>query len=412
MDQTTLGHLSSGTPPVSPTAVLGGLVFLLSLCHVVAPVLVDELLALVPHHTVFTPVPAIPIPFIWNVGTAHFFEATLTKAAVTTPLVIVLTRLLERLWTAKAVAAHVIFTVTCSGALFFLTELIHVYRTHHEKDFFIPVSGCSGLIVALAVGVRHAYPLEPLPGLPRGWGLKYQHLAFAFTAVISSIGLLMPKLLPEWFFAPFALFFGWFHLRYLMWYPLAQVHGDHSEEFHFAALFPPPLRPVITCIGVVTHNLSAMVAPSFIQLRSQVDAEKGQAQPIVYDPTTAAFGNPNVSWTSGQGVATDVPGSKEYNARRAKALALLDQNISSLLAPENSTRPVPLSEGVELTVGGSGHAEVQRVAGVHPEAPSPLRTRGPPDNNSPQQRGPSPFEKSSTPPLSAKGGTPVRDTAE
>jgi len=263
--------------------------------------------------------------------------------------------LLEKLWSAKAIALHVVFTVTCSGALFFLCELIHVYRTHHEKDFFIPVSGCCGLVVALAVGVRHAYPLEPLPGLPRSLGLQYQHVAFTLTAVTTAIGFLLPQQFTEWWFAPFALFFGWFHIRYLMWFPHVQAHGDHSEEFNFAAVFPRPLRPAVSCIGAIAHNLSMMVAPGFVSLRV-ADAETGQAQSIVYDPTTAAFGDHNVTWTPSKGVLPDdQPGSKEYNARREKALALLDQNISSLLAPERVSRPL---SGATEDRGGSVGTEL------------------------------------------------------
>lgn len=377
---------ASKTTTVCPSNIIGLVVLALSAWHVVMPSFVDEAFALVPHHTVFTPVPEIPIPFLWNVGTAHFYESQPWKAVLVIPVLVLLARLLERLWTPKAIALHVLFSVTCSGAMFFLAELIHVYRTHHEKDFFIPVRGSVGLLVSLAMGVRHAYPLEALPLLPRSWGLQCQHLPFAVTVAATGVGCVLPQLMLEWSFAPFAFFFAWLHLRYLMWFPQAQAHGDHSEDFCFAAMFPRPLRPPISCIGAVVHSLSNVVAPGFVQLR-QVDMEAGNA--IVYDPTSAHFGNPNVSWTPDRNLpAAAMTGDKttqEYQNRRAKALALLDQNISKLLAPENTSRPVQLLEkSTELKVPGSPGApslvQASAVSAVRAESPAKSRVeaRSPP----------------------------------
>lgn len=321
--------------------LLGGLVAVLSLWRAVSPSL-DEVLALVPHHTVFSPVAYCPIPFCWNVVTAHFFEAHLLKTVVVVPGIVVLTRLLEKLWTAKAIALHLIFSVASSGLFFFLTELFHVYRTYHERDFFVPVRGCAGLLVALAVGVRHSYPLEALPLLPRTWGLQFQHLPFALASFACILGFLAPESLPDWPFAPPAFFFGWLHLRYLMWFPHAQAHGDHSPDFCFAALFPRVIRPVVGCVGAVVHGLGDLVVPGFVRLR-QVDVDAGHS--IVYDPAMAMSvlaAYPSVVIPGG-------PGSKEYEARRAKALALLEESARSSLA-RDAGRPLAISRDVELGV--------------------------------------------------------------
>mmetsp|Transcript_44330 Transcript_44330/g.125539 ORF Transcript_44330/g.125539 Transcript_44330/m.125539 type:complete len:377 (-) Transcript_44330:25-1155(-) len=329
-----------------PSKVLGGLVLGLSLWRSVMPSL-DEALALVPHHTVYSPILYFPVPFCWNLATAHFFEASLLKAVIVTPLLVVLSRMLERLWAVRALALHLIFTAVSSGLVVFAVQVICVYRTHQMRLFFLPVRGSIGLLVALTVGLRHAYPLEALPLLPRAWGLQCQHAPFGLALILTLVGLAAPRwVLPEWLFAPLALFFGWLNLRYLMWFPYAEAHGDHSPDFCFAALFPRPLRPFVACIGTTLYGIGCLVAPGFVRLR-QVDGDMGQS--IVYDPSTAVgpsgAGDGGAPRPPGPAIPAPVPGgpgSKEYNARRAKALQLLDDNINSLLAP-GAGRPVTFS---------------------------------------------------------------------
>jgi len=312
---------------LSGSNVLGGVVGVLSLWHAVMPGFVDEAFSLVPHHTVFTVVPAIPVPFFWNLLTAHFFEGHLIKAAIIAPWVIALARMLERLWTPKAMAFHLVSTALMAGASVFVYELLTVYRTHSHYAFFAPVRGCVGLVVALAVGLRHAYPFEALPLVPHSWGLQCQHLPFALTAFITAVGFLFPRWLPEWPFAINALFFGWLHIRYLMWFPYAEAHGDHSPEFFFDAFFPKPIRPLASCFGAIAYRMGTSCCAGFVKLR-EADDTLGHA--IMYDPSKA--GDDETGGGLRPGSSAGAANSREYDARRAKALQLLDDNINALLA--------------------------------------------------------------------------------
>jgi len=337
---------------LSGSNILGGVVCLGSLWHAVMPVFVDEAFALVPHHTVFTPVPVIPVPFFWNLLTAHFFEGHLVEALITVPWVVALARMLERLWTPKALAFHLLFTAILTGMGVFVYELMTVYRTHSHYAFFAPVRGCVGLVVALAVGLRHAYPFEALPLVPHSWGLQCQHLPFALAAFISTVGFLFPRWLPEWPFAPLAFFFGWLHIRYLMWFPYGDSHGDHSPEFTFESMFPRPIRPLVSCCGAIAYRVGTSCCSGFVKLR-EVDDTLGHA--IMYDPAKATDLEVNGGIRPG---TADSPSQREYDARRAKALQLLDDNINALLAGEvvaSSGLPVREvswagAEGVELAV--------------------------------------------------------------
>jgi len=341
-----------GRQSLSSANVLGVLVVVLSVLCAISSQL-DRTLSLLPHQTVFSPVAHCPIPFCWNVATAHFFDPNLFKAAIATPCIMALARRLDQLWSAKAIVLHIMFTVTCSGVTFFLMELIHVYRTHRERDFFIPVRGCAGLIMALAHGVRHAYPLEALPLVPRSIGARYHHVPFALAVFAGCCGFVAPQIAQDWWFAELAFFYGWVYLRYMMWFPHSQAHGDHSSDYTFAGVFPRPLRPLIGCVGALAHALVALVAPSFVRLREQEDGsptDRGSHM-MVCDPSRLESGQGgaaacapvltgrSIDFSTPPSTVPAGPGSQEYAARRAKALALLDKNIDSfLLAPQRSSQ--------------------------------------------------------------------------
>ncbi|CAE7651579.1 RBL19 [Symbiodinium pilosum] len=343
--------------PTSCSNLLGGCVALLTLGHAIFPATMDDTFALVPHHTIFSPIASLPFPFVWNLVTSHLYETSLLRGIAMTVAIVWMVQRLERLWSVRALCLYLAFACAASSVVVLFWEVGEVFRTAREKDFFLPTRGCSGLLVALAVGLRHAYPLEVLPSLPKPWGLQCQHLPFCLVSACTVVGLLGPAwLLPEWPFAPLAFFFAWFYLRYFYWFPHAKAHGDHSPDFVFANLFPQALRPVASAIGALTHSLAATAAPGLLRIRQpEDDAEKAEA--IVYDPSRIQDGGA-VLWSSAAGMnltaatastpwpapppwpvsagdpVPGAPGSKEYDARRAKALKLLDESISSLLAPQ------------------------------------------------------------------------------
>lgn len=366
---------ASTSLPAPPSSLLGAVIVVLSLCHAVMPTAVDEGLALVPHHSVFSPVATLPIPFVWNVLTAHFFEASFLRMMLFAPGTVLLAQKLERLWTLRSLGFLVAFASVGASIVVIFIEIIEVNQTARERDFFRPVRGCCGLVVTLSVGLRHAYPLEVLPLVPKNMGLQWRHLPICLVACAMACGFLGPSwLLPEWPFAPAALFFAWFYLRYIMWFPHASAYGDHSSDFCFANFFPSAIRPVAAGVGAFTHQMASVFAPTYLRIRHPEDetekAEHGQA--IVFDPSQHANGAvlwntsdsmsltaASATWPpapappawpqSGTGVPVPGgPGSKEYDERRAKALKLLDENISSLLQPSSPAARGPPSSDVAL----------------------------------------------------------------
>mmetsp|Transcript_74965 Transcript_74965/g.163647 ORF Transcript_74965/g.163647 Transcript_74965/m.163647 type:complete len:378 (-) Transcript_74965:372-1505(-) len=342
--------------PVPASALFAGLITVLSLGRLVSAS-IDEAFALIPHHTVFTSTLYCPVPFLWNLLTAHFFEANIVKAFLAAPLVFLLTRALEAKWSTQTIILHVLPTVGLSGLVFFVLELVHVYRTHHDKEWFVSTRGTAALLLALAMALRQACPHEVVPHTPPALRLQSRHLPFCLLCIYCVLGLALPGLVEDASFAPPAFFFGWLHLRYTLWIPHLQVYGDHSDDFTFASLFPKPLQPIFRCIGIVSHSVLVRLCPTYLRLRQASDIDPHASH---YDHSRAA--EDGVSWVgrgTGMTLASmpanspkDDPASKEYAARRAKALALLDQNINSFLEP----RPNGSAAALELAGGVSGKA--------------------------------------------------------
>eukprot|EP00403_Amphidinium_massartii_P006413 CAMPEP_0178370340 /NCGR_PEP_ID=MMETSP0689_2-20121128/251_1 /TAXON_ID=160604 /ORGANISM="Amphidinium massartii, Strain CS-259" /LENGTH=413 /DNA_ID=CAMNT_0019990157 /DNA_START=26 /DNA_END=1264 /DNA_ORIENTATION=+ len=376
LDKLFAGSVFGGAAvPASPSTALGVVTVGLSAWHVVMPTFIDEAFALIPHHTVISPVVFCPFPFFWNLVTAHLFEADLLKAVLILPWVFLLTRTLERLWSTHAIAIHIVFCILLSGALFFVMEMVRVFRIQAEKEFFVPARGCIGLVAALAVALRHAYPFEMVPVIPRAWGWQYQHVPFAVTAAATVLGFLMPWWFPEWPFAPSALFLAWLHIRYVMWFPYAAEYGDHSSEFEFASLFPRALQPVVAFLGTLFYGVIVLAAPTTFKLRETDGTTDGATK---YDPARAARGHSNAGselpyahsgGDSSSGAAENGGGrSREYDIRRAKALKLLDANIAALLAPPAAAAAAGGGESDEASA--SKAAAVSTAAAEDVEAPA------------------------------------------
>lgn len=370
--------------PIPFSNLLGGIVGGVSFLHVLLPGTVDDVFSLVPHHTIFSPVATLPLPFLWNLLTAHLYEASLLRAVFLVPAILFMAQRLERLWSWRAMSLYLAFSCVTSSIVLLAWEVVEVFRTANEKDFFAGTRGCSGLVVALAVGLRHAYPLEVLPYIPKPWGIQCQHLPFCLATAYTVLGLVGPQLFPEWPFAPVAFFAAWFYLRYLMWFSHAKAHGDHSPDFTFANLFPQALRPIASAVGALCHNVATSLAPGMLQIRQPEDEERPEA--IMYDPSHMKDGavlwnisgamsltnaSSSMAWPAPAPTGEPLPGapgSKEYDARRAKALKLLDESISSLLVPNVETGPAEAQR--ELV-----EPELSRANGS-PGSPSPEETGG------------------------------------
>jgi len=215
---------------------------------------------------------------------------------------------------------------------------------------------------------------EALPLVPKSSGLQYQHLPFALTVAVVLVGVLQPKHVPEWPFAPWAFFYGWLYIRYLMWFSYAEAYGDHAPDFCFAALFPPRFRPLVAWVGSVTHRVASFACS--LELREN-DVESGQG--ILYDPAVAMEtemteqlgdghnnsksiqnernvtstaplspkhqlslspkrrqhernGVPPMTEQPEKVLSDNLTSQERYELRRAKALALLEDNLTSLLS--------------------------------------------------------------------------------
>eukprot|EP00438_Fugacium_kawagutii_P024532 Skav223312 [mRNA] locus=scaffold200:26831:29032:+ [translate_table: standard] len=102
---------------------------------VTLPIPLSNLLGgIVPHHTIFSPIASLPLPFLWNLLTAHFFEAGLLRAVLLVPAIVYMTDRLERLWSWRSMCLYLAFSCITSSIVLLVWEVVEVFRTANEKD--------------------------------------------------------------------------------------------------------------------------------------------------------------------------------------------------------------------------------------------------------------------------------------
>lgn len=301
---------------------------------------IDEGLALVPHHTIYSPVLYFPVPFIWNVFTGNFMEGNIIKALLMAPPIVLLTQMLEQLWSPKAMFIHVAFSTASAGTCAFIAQIVVMHQTHRERHFFTPVRGTIGLLMSICVGLRHAYPLQSPPMIPKNLGLTCQNLPFCLLVLIVAIRLLAPPwVLPEWQFGTYSFLFSWLYIRYFMWFPMTNSYGDHGSDFAFSCMFPRALRPLVDVVAAIVYNFAMCLAPATFKVRDE-DGNLGAS---------------NMYNVAGQNSgAESVESRLEYEARRTKALAFLDENIAALLKVSENKGQDSTSVGSSTTGRESG----------------------------------------------------------
>ena len=241
-----------------------------------------------------------PEPFyLWSLVTASLFEENPIKSGVclliSSPFLISL----ETIWYPRAVVSFITLSLVASALLTTICQLV----------FGGVCNGQSGLLVASAIGYRHAFPTRPLaPSLSELIPtriLQARHLPFIILILSISGYILSPSHFSDLPLTLFAFFFAWFYLRYLFFFDFARLRGDHSSEFSFDLLFPKIFRPVIC--RFVTEPVYLLVSRSvpWLRLRSAED---------LHEELYAGRGEDEAA--------------KEM--RRVKALRYLEENINRL----------------------------------------------------------------------------------
>ncbi|CAL1127173.1 unnamed protein product [Cladocopium goreaui] len=143
--------------PIPLSSLLGGIVAGTSFLRLLLPATIDDVFSLVPHHTIFSPVASLPLPFLWNLLTAHLFEAGLLRAVLVVPAIVYMAERLERLWSWRSMCLYLAFCCISSSIVLLAWEVVEVFRTANEKDFFSGTRGWHAQRGFLEREVRRLY---------------------------------------------------------------------------------------------------------------------------------------------------------------------------------------------------------------------------------------------------------------
>lgn len=261
-------------------------------------------------------------------------EIQLLKLIVSLPIIYATLAMLEALWSRREVMQYIVFTTGVSGFVTLVGDTILHAVVGESKDFAfhesLSHSGCAGLVFALVIGFRHAFPYKEVVNLnkyfqqvlPARGLVQSRHIPFICLLSEFALAWFFPLYFTEWPLAMAAYFSSWFYIRYLMWFPYANLRGDHSSEFTLSLLFPKPLRPPIDRVSERIYSFSCKFSRGLLKLR-----ESDKVSLSMYSPTESAAASAVIE---GFGETTQEKRTK-FEEQRIKALKFLDDNIAALM---------------------------------------------------------------------------------
>jgi hypothetical protein len=232
----------------------------------------------------------------------------------------------ESLWESEAVFKYIFFVVTVSGTTLLFLRLTS--SAHHSL-----LVTTVGLNMAITMAYRHAFPLKPIaPSMSdiiptrifQSRHMPFLVLLFNFSDALFSKSLGIAVI------SCASFFWSWFYIRYFLWFPFAQIRGDHSETFNFDLLFPRWSRTQVSWVTVLVHKIACGIYPRLFTLRAPIDGG------VLYAQRDTALA---------EKVGQSAEDRAAYEARRLKAIKFLEQNIKvfkSANTADSADEKVPL----------------------------------------------------------------------
>ncbi|KAL7582497.1 hypothetical protein Lser_V15G44341 [Lactuca serriola] len=224
------------------------------LCKGLAVVLVSGYIAVQILPSILTYVALIPartIPFGWNLLTAGYIEQSVHGVLSSTIGLLFIGKLLEPIWGSREFMKFIFIVNFLTSLCVFITTISLYYVTMQENYLYTPLSGFSGVLSGLLVGVKQIIPDQELS--PLKIKAKWLPSLMLLLAILVSLFTLEPATyLPILIFGTYT---GWIYLRYFQRKQETGFKGDPSDEFSFSTFFPEFLRPVIDPIASIFHRM-------------------------------------------------------------------------------------------------------------------------------------------------------------
>lgn len=224
------------------------------LCKGLAVVLVCGYIAVQIFPSILTYVALIPartIPFGWNLLTAGYVEQTVHGVVSSTIGLLFIGKLLEPIWGSREFLKFIFIVNFLTSVGVFITTISLYYVTMQESYLYTPLSGFSGVLSGLLVGIKQIIPDQEFS--PLKIKVKWLPSIMLLLAIVISFFTMEPATyLPVLIFGTYT---GWIYLRYFQRKQETGFKGDPSDEFAFSTFFPEPIRPVIDPIASIFDRM-------------------------------------------------------------------------------------------------------------------------------------------------------------
>ncbi|KAJ9545479.1 hypothetical protein OSB04_025186 [Centaurea solstitialis] len=224
------------------------------LCKGLAVVLVSGYIAVQIFPSLLTYLALIPartIPFGWNLITAGYIEQTVQGVLSSTIGLLFIGKLLEPIWGTREFLKFIFIVNFLTSVCVFITTISLYYVTMQENYLYVPLSGFSGVLSGLLVGVKQIIPdqeVSPLKIKVKWLPSIMLLLAIALSFFTIAPATYLPILI-------FGTYIGWIYLRYFQRKQETRLKGDPSDEFAFSTFFPEFMRPVIDPIASIFDRM-------------------------------------------------------------------------------------------------------------------------------------------------------------
>lgn len=224
------------------------------LCKGLAVVLVSGYIAVQIVPSILTYVALIPartIPFGWNLLTAGYVEQTVHGVISSTVGLLFIGKLLEPIWGTREFLKFIFIVNFLTSVCVFITTISLYYVTMQENYLYTPLSGFSGVLSGLLVGIKQIIPdqeFSPLK-IKAKW---LPSIMLLLAIVVSFFTIESATYLPILIFGTYT---GWIYLRYFQRKQETGFKGDPSDEFAFSTFFPEFVRPVIDPIASIFDRM-------------------------------------------------------------------------------------------------------------------------------------------------------------
>ncbi|KAI3508669.1 hypothetical protein L1887_23678 [Cichorium endivia] len=222
------------------------------LCKGLAVVLVSGYIAVQIVPSILTYVALIPartIPFGWNLLTAGYVEQTVHGLISSTIGLLFIGKLLEPIWGSREFLKFIFIVNFLTSVCVFITTISLYYVTMQENYLYTPLSGFSGILSGLLVGIKQIIPDQELLKIKAKW---LPSIMLLLAIVISFFTIEPATYLPNLIFGTYT---GWIYLRYFQRKQETGFKGDPSDEFAFSTFFPEFVRPVIDPIASIFDRM-------------------------------------------------------------------------------------------------------------------------------------------------------------